>query len=108
MPNHHGAVAQMEIEVLVAVDVVDPVAASVIDEDRVGSRILPTGGDAAGDVPLGDRPVGDGCLVLRLEGCLLFGDQPVDPVEVELDRSIGSHAARLLSGTAIRTPSGPT
>ena len=106
--RNHRAVAQMEIEVLVPVDVVDPVPLSVIDEDRVGTRILPAGGDAPGDEPLGDRAVGDGGSVLRLEGRFLLGDERIDPVQVEIDRSIRNHPARLLAGgTAIRGSARP-
>ena len=38
MAGDHGAIAQMEVEVLVAVDVPEPVAQSVIDVDRVRRR----------------------------------------------------------------------
>ena len=49
--------------------------------------------------------VRDGGSVLRLEGRFLLGDERIDPVQVEIDRSIRSHPARLLAvETAVRAP----
>ena len=76
--DDHGAVAEMEVDVLVAVDVPEAVAPSVIGEDRVRRRVLPARRDAAGDVAVGDRPVGDARRVLGFEGRLFVRDQFVD------------------------------
>ena len=86
VPDDHRAVPEVEVEVLVAVDVVDAVALAAIDEDRVRRRVLPAGSHAAGDVAVGDRSVSDRRPVLRLERRFLLRDELIDPLEVELDR----------------------
>ena len=86
VPDHHRAVAEVEVDVLVAVDVPEAVAPSVVDEDRVRRRVLPARGDATRDVAVGDRPVRDALRVLGLERRLFVRDQLVDLVEVELGR----------------------
>ena len=65
--HHHGAVAQVEVDVLVLVDVPQVVALAAVDEDRVRGRVLPAGGDAAGDVAVGDLAIRDRGLPLGLE-----------------------------------------
>ena len=94
--HHHGAVAQVEVDVLVLVDVPQVVALAAVDEDRVRRRVLPAGGDAAGDVAVRDLAIGDRGLPLGLELGLFALDQRVDPVEIELDGVLDSHACRLL------------
>ena len=94
--GHHGAVAQVEVDVLVLVDVPQPVALPAVDEDRVGRRVLPARRDAAGHEAIGHRAIGDRGLPLGLELGLLALDQGIDPVEVELDRVLHGHGCRLL------------
>ena len=88
----HGAVAEVEVDVLVAVDVPEAVAESVIDEDRVRRRVLPAGGHTAGDRALGDFPVLDRCPVLGLEPSFLFLDELVDAINVQLNGLPHGHA----------------
>ena len=40
MPDHHDAEAVVKVDILVAVDVPDPAAFAVIDEHRLGRRVL--------------------------------------------------------------------
>jgi hypothetical protein len=96
--DHHRAVAEVEIDVLVAVDVVEPVALAPVDVDRVGRRVLPAGCHPPGDEPADDRAVLDRRTMLRLERRLLLRDQRIDPLEIELDRVSGCHTgSRLLA-----------
>src|SRR5439155_9103294 len=67
----HGAVAEVEVDVLVAVDVPEAVAEAVIDEYRVRRRVLPAGGHAAGDRALGDFPILDRCPMLGFQPSFL-------------------------------------
>ena len=89
VPDDHGAVAQMEVDVLVAVDVPEAVTPSAIGEDRVRRRVLPARRDATGDVTVRDRPVGDALRVFGFEGRLFVRDQFVDLAEIELGDSHG-------------------
>ena len=84
--HHHGAVAEVEVDVLVLVDVPQVVALAAIDVDRVGWGILPAGRDAPGDEPIRHGTIGDRSLPLGLEFRFLALDQGIDAVEVELDR----------------------
>ena len=93
----HGAVAQVEVEVLVAVDVPQPVAQAVVDVDRVRRRGLPARGDTPGDRASCDLAVCDRCAVLRLELRFLIRDQRVHPIEVDVDRLVDDHGFRLLA-----------
>ena len=93
----HGAVAQVEVEVLVAVDVPQPVAQAVVDVDRVRRRGLPAGGDTSGDRASRDLAIRDRCAVLRFELRFLIRDQGVYPIEVDVDRLVDDHGFRLLA-----------
>jgi hypothetical protein len=99
VPDHHRAVPEVIVDVLVPVEVPDVAALAPVDVDRVGGRGLPRGRDPAGDVARGQGPVLDRGAVLRLEARLLVGDQPVDQVEVEIDRFRDCHRGLIyLSG----------
>ena len=96
--DDHRAVSEVEVDVLVAIDVVEPVAVAPFDVDRVGRRVLPAGGHSPGHEPIHDRSVSDRRAVLRLERRLLLRDQLIDPLEIELDRVSGCHTgSRLLA-----------
>ncbi len=83
--RHHRAIAQVEVDVLVLVDVPDAVAVSAVDVDRVRGRVLPTRGDAAGHEAIGDLTVGDRRRARGGERGFLTLDQVVDQVQIELD-----------------------
>ncbi len=95
--DDHGAVAKVEVEVLVAVDVPQPVAQAVVDVDRVRRRSLPAGGDASGDRALRDLAIRDRCAVLRFELRFLIRDQCIYTIEVDIDRLVDDHGFRLLA-----------
>jgi hypothetical protein len=93
VPGDHRAVAEMEIDVLVAVDVPDAAALPAVDVDRVWRRILPARRDATGDGSGRDLLVGDGREMLGLELALLVLDQPIDELQIQLDRFPYRHAS---------------
>jgi hypothetical protein len=82
--RHHRAVAEVEVDVLVLVDVPDVVAAATVDVDRVRWRVLPTRGDPAGHVAIGDLAIGDRRRARWGERGFLTLDQAVDQVQIEL------------------------
>src|SRR5438067_7743040 len=75
MPHHHDTEAVVKVDVLVTVDVPDAAAVPVVDEDRLGRRVLEGRGHAAGNDLLGLLPELIGLLALGPEPFLLLGGQ---------------------------------
>ncbi len=91
--DDHRAVAEVEVDVLVAVDVPQAIALPVIDEHGVRRRVLPARRDAARDRALCDLAVLDRSAVLRLELRFFVGDQLVDELQVEIGGLPDSHGS---------------
>ena len=85
--HHHHAVAVVEVDVLVPVDVPHVRALAAPHVDRVRRPRLPRGGDAAGEEPLGLLAVRERAGVLAVERLGLALRELLDPVEVDRRRS---------------------
>src|ERR1700682_917629 len=75
MPDHHDTEAVVKVDVLVALDVPDPGGLPVVDEDRLGRRVLEGRGHTPRDNLFGLLPELVGSLTLRPEAFFLFGDE---------------------------------
>src|SRR5438132_1609726 len=75
----HHAVPAVEIDVLVAVDVVDLRSLPMADPDRLRPRDLPAGRHAAGERSDRARPEGSRLRLALDEGALLLLDQVLQP-----------------------------
>ena len=73
-----GAVAAVQVDVLVAVDVEDLGAGAVAEPDRLGRGDLPARGDPAGQRVVGPLPHGPGAGLALDEGPFLAGDELVE------------------------------
>src|SRR2546423_14690932 len=80
VPDHHDAEAVVKVDILVAVDVPDPAAFTVIDEDRLGRRVLEGRGHAPRDELLRLLPQLVGTPALGTKTLLLPGGQFHDAV----------------------------
>src|SRR6266566_1727169 len=80
MPDHHDAEAVVKVDILVAVHVPDPASLAMIDEDRLGRRVLEGRGHASRDELLSLLPQLVGTPAIGTKPLLLPGDQFHDPL----------------------------